>query len=931
MFRLILLLLLPAVAFSQSVSLKGKLVDSQTNLPLEAATVYITSVKDSTTIDYTISDKSGDFVMRLRSSNQPFYLKTSYIGFKDYVRRFEGIQEAIDVGTLKIDEAGNTIDEVVVKAEAPPVRIKSDTLEFNAASFKVKPDANVETLLKQLPGVEIDSDGKITVNGKEVNQILVNGKPFFDKDGKVALQNLPSDIISKVQVSDTKSEKEKITGSTASSNNASINLTIDEDKNKGFFGKVMGGFGTDDRYESSLMVNYFKGSQKISVLGSMNNINSTGFTMNEVFDSMGGGRNSSVWMGDNGSFSINGMQFGGGAGITRSGLIGINFADEWTKEFSSTTNYFYNSAQTENKNRTRLKNLLPEGTFTTNSSRDQVREQFGHNAGAEFTFKPDSLTTITFQPKIIKGRSWNESVSSDETINEQGRLVRESAGLLDRRSENNGLENSFNAGRALGKKGRFVNLYAYFKNDRVQSSARDVSDNFFYTDTDNDGITDQTQTDNRNQIRLERDLTDTFRGEFEWTEPVADSLNLKFQFEYNHDQNVNDRRGFDFDTDTNGYDDFNDLLTNYMMASTRAIVPKVGLGIERSKLSLNLTAGSAVYNFKAQSDYLGTRTSLRQSEIFPSANVWGGYRFTKSKALWMNYNFDVNYPSAVQVLPVEDLSSPLNTTVGNPDLAPRRQHYGYLSFRDYNFATKSGYSIYGGGTYWETDIASSTVFDETRRSVTTFENVNGNLNTWFGANWNKTFKRDAHSLRLQFSVNGNYGINKGYVNQELYQANSISFTPRANLTYNFGELLTVNPSYSFTNSTTNYDNYVISEQSNVVHRGMLQVTSYWPKKVVLGTDLNYTYNSNIADGFKKDFYLLNVSLGYNFLNDAFLAKVKVYDLLDQNQNTTRSIGATSITDQENTVLKRYVMFSLTYKLTKFGGKEKKSGPGFWEH
>jgi hypothetical protein len=125
------------------------------------------------------------------------------------------------------------LGEVVVKSEAPPIRIKKDTLEFNASSFKLRPDSNVETLLKQLPGVEIDEQGKIKVNGKDVNQVLVNGKPFFDKDGKIALQSLPSDIINKVQVTDTKTRKEELTKQAASSNNASINLTIDEDKNKG--------------------------------------------------------------------------------------------------------------------------------------------------------------------------------------------------------------------------------------------------------------------------------------------------------------------------------------------------------------------------------------------------------------------------------------------------------------------------------------------------------------------------------------------------------------------------------------------------------------------------------------------------------------------------------------------------------------------------
>jgi hypothetical protein len=269
---LICLILISTFSFAQkTVSLKGKVIDETTKLPIESATVYLTLVKDSSVVDYTITNKLGNFDFAIKKINQPINLKISYISFQETKIQIPSISEDKDFGTIAMKEFVNSLDEVVVKSEIPPIRIKKDTLEFNASSFKVGADANVEALLKQLPGVEISPEGKITVNGKEVNNILVNGKPFFGKDGKIATQNLPAEIIDKVQVVDTKTKAEEISGDAAGSEEKTINLTIQEDKNKGFFGKIMGGYGSQDRYESSLLLNYFKGEQKISVLASSNN------------------------------------------------------------------------------------------------------------------------------------------------------------------------------------------------------------------------------------------------------------------------------------------------------------------------------------------------------------------------------------------------------------------------------------------------------------------------------------------------------------------------------------------------------------------------------------------------------------------------------------------------------------------------------------
>lgn len=355
--------------FSQNTfKISGKVLEKSSQAPLESATIYLTTVKDSTIVDYTISDKNGNFTLIAKKTDNPINFKISYNGYKNFTKTLDNILQENNLGTIELVENANQLDEILLKGEIPPIRIKKDTLEFNAGSFKVNQDANVEALLKQLPGVEIDEAGKITVNGKEVNNILVNGKPFFGKDGKIATQNLPADMIDKVQITDTKTKSEELSGDASSSNESTINLTIQEDKNKGLFGKAMAGKGSDDRYESSLLFNYFKDVQKISILGSSNNINSVGFSMDEIFDNMGGGRNNSIWTNDDGSFGVNGRQFGGGNGITQSNMIGINYADELlNKKVDTNGSYYFNNATTKNKNRTNRTNLLPTGTAQTNS------------------------------------------------------------------------------------------------------------------------------------------------------------------------------------------------------------------------------------------------------------------------------------------------------------------------------------------------------------------------------------------------------------------------------------------------------------------------------------------------------------------------------------------------------------------------------------
>lgn len=909
-----------SISFGQNtISLKGRIIDQTTKLPIESATVYLSRAQDSSVVDYTITDKLGKFDFKLKKITSPVYLKISFVTYEDHKVNLEKLDADRDFGTIEMKEAVTNLDEVLVKRETPPIRIKKDTLEFNASSFKVRPDANVETLLKQLPGVEIDADGKITVNGKEVNQILVNGKPFFDKDGKIALQNLPSDIINKVQVTDTKTTKEEKTGQAASSNNASINLTIDEDKNKGFFGKFMGGYGSDKRYESSVLMNYFKNKRKVSVLASSNNINSTGFSMDEVFDNMGGGRNRNVWIGDNGAFGINGRNFGGNKGITQSNLVGINYSDEWSKNTQTSASYFYSGANSKNDNKTKVINFLPSGNFTTDSKSNSNEDRYVHNISSEFEFKIDSTASITFEPNFTKSNNKNRVVSSQSSFDANDALLNESNSNSFYENDADSFKNTLSFSKSFKKKGQYLSVVFENENAVTNEDEYNNSNTVFYQSGDPDDV--------RNQANFSRNKKNYYTTELEFSQPITDSLQIKLGFEHKYERNNDKRDSFDFDALNQSYTLANDLLTNAFNSTEKAVMPSAGIEISTKKVNLNFNAGTAVINFNANSDYLSATTNYNKNYVMPYVNMYGNIRFTKTRNLWINYNYSYDLPTARQVVPIEDLANPLNTIVGNPDLDMNKTHWINMSFRDFDYATRSGYGFYSGINLYDSQIAWSVTYDADRKRTTTYENVSGAYNSWMGTYWNKSFKKGAHKFRLETRLNFNFNLAKGFTDGEAYEAKSNSISPRLNFSYDYGELLTINPSYNYNFNRTKYTNYVVESASNYTHRFNIQLTSYWPKKWVFGNDFGYNYNSNIADGFKKDFYLWNTSLSYGFFEKKLMAKVKVYDLLNQNQSATRSISSMSIKDEENIVLKRYVMFSLTYKLEKFAGKEKKDRGG----
>lgn len=905
LYCFLLLLFFGYTATAQNdITLKGTIVDINTQLPLEMATVYFSTVKDSTVIEYATTDKNGAFRINTKKNDKPVFLKVNYMGYQPLVEEQKGLLESKDFGKLYLLESVNALDNVVIKTEAPPITIKKDTLEFNAASYKVRPDANVEALLKQLPGVDVDNDGKVTVNGREVTQFLVNGKTFFDKDGALLLKNLPAEIIKKVQVSDYKTKKEELSKQESTSDYSSINLTVDEKKNKGFFGKVLGGYGSDDRYESSLILNFFKNQQKISVLASSNNINSTGFSMDDVFDSMGGGRNSKTAA----------QSSGGGKGITQSNLAGINYSDELSKKLEFMTSYNFSNTINNNDSKSNQTNFLPTGNILTASDSKTRNENTGNKANVELTYKISPTVQLFVAPKFNQTRTNSTSSSSTSSEDENGQALNESTSESKSENTSTNFSNSINFNKSFERKSRNLSFVFNNNNTRSDANALNVSETIFYQDAK--------PNDERNQNSKNNTKADSYSAEIEYTEPITDSLRIRFGSDFDWEKTINDQKTYNFDAATDSYSDLNESLTNYISSRQNSISPKVGLTWQKSKYTINLNTKTSIINYDNYSLYLGNETDLNKQYALPFASAQMRYRFSRSKNLTLKYDYSNALPSATQLLPVLNLMNPLNTVIGNPNLNPIEKSSAGIDFKNFDFRTRSGYSMFLKADYYNNDVVSTSIYDDSGKRTTTYANISGTYIATVGGNWNQSIKRDAHTLRYGLGINGSYSFDKGFTNAVLYNAKSTAVTPRVYLTYEYGELLSISPSYSLSYNETNYENYTRDATSNVVHRINLQTTNYWPLNFIFGNDFGYTYNSNISDDFKKDFFLWNTSLSYGFFDKKLYAKIKVYDVLNQNQSATRTISATSIRDEQNTVLKRYVMFSLAYKIGNFAGNEK---------
>ena len=898
-------------SFSQNFEITGTLKDKDNNL-IESATVYLESIQDSTMITYTISDKKGNFNLSGNTKAKKANFFVSYSGMMPLKKELTLAEKITKLGDLVLEENAQLLGEVVVIAERAPITIKKDTLEFNASSFKTGADANVETLLKKLPGVVVDKDGGIKVNGMTVNKILVNGKEFFGSDLTVATKNLPKEIIDKIQVVDTKTKDEAFTGEEGDKENKTINITIKKDMNKGFFGRATAGYGTDDRYSVSGILNYFNEEERLSVLGGSNNVNTSGFNSDEVKD-IGGGSNN--WRRVNGVWQQSNPLFNNTTdGITQTTSAGIHYANEWNKKTDLGTDYIYNRSDTETGSNSRTERFLPNNdSYTSISDSKSNGGSFGHNFNLEFEIKPDTLTRISIEPSFTKSKGNLYSNKSETQNSRLNGLVSNSFVNKDSKFDNYSTKLDASISRKFKVPGESISLWLNSGYNMNTSEEKFKSTIDFADITQTDENVNQQQTSEQTGGFLNASLRYTRLLKGNWF------YNLRLRTDINNSE-IN-RNTLDFDNLTQQYSFVNTSLTNEIKTNTTILAPSAGIRFKKDKLSIRFSTG---YNFTTlkNEDLLANTTVLNK---FNSMNfmvsLWK--EMGQGKSIWARISNRARTPQISQLQPIVDNSNPLNTIVGNPNLKASNVTQVSLSHRNFNMKTKSGYNVYVSTSFTENASVSKTITDfVTGKSVTTYENVNGSYWAYMSGGYNKKYKKDKHNFSYNLDLGMNLSKNKSFTNELELTTKSLDLTPRVSFTYNYNDLIEVTPRYNYNHNSLDYS-MDLGQKTNYSSSTLgISLETYWPKMIEFENDFSMNHNPNVAPGFSKTTYMWNASLGMKMIKDKGILKLKVFDLLNQNTSVRRSAYQDYISDTESLVLKQYFMLSFTYKVNKIGGKKK---------
>ncbi|WP_228850735.1 outer membrane beta-barrel protein [Aegicerativicinus sediminis] len=908
---LLILIFFSFLSYSQSknFSIKGSVFAETDSIPLEAATIYLEREKDTTLVTYTISDNKGRFELLGNTYDDHLLLRISSIGFQPYSKKVKVTDGVINFPKIYLPVA-NQLDVVTITS-TPPITIKKDTLEFNVKSFKTKKDATVEDLLKQLPGVEVDDTGAITVNGKPVNKILVNGKPFFGDDPTITTRNLTKEIIEKVQITDTKTKSEAFTGEKGDSENQTINLTIKKENNKGIFGRVAAGAGTDDRYEFAGIVNYFNNDRRISALYGGNNINSPGFSFGEIEKMFG--NPSSVSINSNGNFVMDGRSFGGGAGITTSQNAGVNYADVLAKDIDLQGDYFLSSSDSENETRRSRENILPDRRYFSNFNSSSIADSENHKVNMGFDIEIDSTFLVNIAPSFQFSRNDTFFNSSEETLDEN--LDRVNSSTRDSKVENSGkdFQTRLSATKKFGNKGGFIkgNINTRLGNTEI--------DDFLYSETlfesgQEDIIRDQYSDELRNNQFFDGQLT--FRVPL-----IAKKLFANIKFGQRNEITENIRSTYDFNETTQEYSDFNTLLSTNFTYRDYKSKPEIGLEYSGEKLSIRGNVGWAMRKLESE-DILRPQTNLSRNfdAVELEANV--SYRFSSKASIYTTYQLSNNPPQLRQLQAFQDISDPLNVIIGNPNLKPENNHRFYLGFNNFDFQKRTGIFAHLFGNYYDNRVISKTVVDsETLARTTTYENVSGNYNVGGNISGSKTINLDTlRTLRVRVSAFANLNKNINYNNDIQYASVSKTITPNVRLAFNWKDVMEFEPNYSISFTNTSFDISDFEDRNFTRHTLGIRTESYIPKGFEWRNDISFNYNPNISGDFQKSYWSWNSTLDYNFHNDRATLSLKVYDLLNQNNNARRTSSENFIQDEESTVLRRYFMLSFSWKFNTLGKK-----------
>jgi len=910
-------------AQNNNYQIKGFVVDTAYSAKLANSSISVLNAKDSTLVNFGFAAENGSFTIDQLSPGQ-FILLVTYPGYADYVENFklDSIHREKDFEKLSLTLIANLLQGVIIKGKATAIKIKGDTTEFNASSYVIQPNSKVEDLLKQLPGIQIDKDGKITAQGQTVNKVLVDGEEFFGDDPTLVTKNIRGDMVDKVQVYDKKSDQATFTGIDDGVKAKTINIKLKEDKKQGYFGKADAGLGTNKNYEDQAMFNLFKGKKKFSAYGTLGNTGKTGLgwqdnskygtSSNMEFSDDGGMM--FYFDGDGGLDSFDGRYDGQGIPLVRSG--GVHYDAKWNADKESiNANYKIGSMNVDGTKNVLSQNNLPGNVIKNNSDESFNNYAFRQKGDVKYEIKLDTLSSLKVSAETTFKNSEKSSNYIGSSKRENDILLNESNRSLDNKSDEKLFKATVFWNRKFKKKGRSISVSLTENISNSESNGFLKSTNKFY---DDQGILLPDNTKIIDQYKTNRSTANVFNSNITYSEPISTYFSALFNYGLGINNSLQDRKSFN-PSAPGQYTILDSVYSNRYKLDQLSNQFGLIFNYNKDKTIINFGSKVTAVQFNQLDEY--SHGSLHRNFINWSPQASYQYKFSQQKSLRFNYNGYTSQPRIDQIQPVSVNTDPLNITMGNPNLRPSFTNRFNLSYNSYKVLSSTYLWVNGSYGFTMNPIVSNVTTDSAGKS--TYQSINltsrNSSDFYFYANLDNKIK--SIDLSLGFYVNANGNTSYNYSNTELNKTKSYTYSGGVNIS-KYKE-----KKYSFyLNMGPNYNTSESSLQKNLNNNGWgfngsSSFTVFLPFKMELGSDGNYEFKGK-TESFNENFsrFIWNASITKKFFKEENLRlSFSGKDLLNQNTGFNRSAYGNMISQTNYTTIKRYFMCFLTWDFNKMGG------------
>jgi len=894
-----LLILFTSTCLAQKqASIKGVIADSATRSLLDYATVAVVNANDTTLISYTVTKKDGTFRLTGIPTTTKVKLIISYIGYQTY-RQLLDLEAgtAADLGLITLTR--RSLNEVIIRGEKSPLSIRKDTIEFNAEAFKTRPNAVVEELLRLLPGVQVNSNGAIFVNGKATSKVLIDGKEFFGTNQLVAIKNLDADIIDKVQVY---ADREKDPDHKINDINLQniVNLKLKNQIKKNTIGKVMGAVGTRDRYEASGILSSFRDTLQFSIMGAANNLNSTGFSQDELY-SMGGFNRSGTDQVSEGNF---GRRQTGGFVNVKSG--GININNNYGKKLKLNLAYFYGNTINDNNTKNLIDQTLESTQITSLKTDDYQYNIATHSLGGLIEWKPDTLNSFRYRPALAFSPQKNTYSSFLKIFNTHNPRVSESAGNIKGKIINEVFSHDFTYYRRF-KKGKSLTLNHVLAINSMEINEHNFNELTSYTSNINSRLFDRYTNNNKKNnsagiwVVYNLPLTKKITAELFSNSRYLNSSETLYAFDKNEQSGTYDKYLAMQSTDLTRVGFFQNLkpLINYQINKNLRI-----------RIALDLEFQYVLNKFNTTIDNIDQRFLF----LFPSMSI-------DYVGLSLSYTEWIDHPLIYNMQPIAREISPLSTFVGNPRLKPSKQHQSRANYYKYVPGKNIGMNAFVNLIVKDDNFVEKTGIEPNGASTTTVINKDGAVWANVGGSINKQLEKSQKlQIKTSTTVNAVYNKYVVFLNSDEGKQISYSLNLSQDLNFNYRSIVLINANYYISKSLVSYNDLNYNSFSTYSHQvgatGLIRL----PKKIILDAKYSYIYNPQVALGFPRSSHIINMAVSLLMLHkDRGQLKLSIYDLLNENVSVNRYAQVNAVVTNEQSILKRYIMINYQYKFNIFKG------------